>query len=98
MLKKIFLVLKKIIFNAKTNISAKKIDIQLNIINKILDVLISWNKPMFTSTLINGKNIIPRNLNNRLKLFYPQSHEIKALIEVEKIIISLKIDLKGAII
>src|SRR6185436_6195713 len=61
------------------NISNKKIDIRCNVINKMLDVLISWNKPMFTSTLVNGKNIIPRNLNNRLKLIYPQSHEIKAL-------------------
>lgn len=60
-------------------------------------MLISWNKPMYTSTLVEGKNIIPGNLNNRLKLIYPQSHEIKVLIEVEKIIVSLKIDLKGAI-
>lgn len=52
---------------------------------------------MYTSTLVEGKNIIPGNLNNRLKLIYPQSHEIKVLIEVEKIIVSLKIDLKGAI-
>ncbi|MEO6452743.1 MAG: histidine kinase, partial [Ginsengibacter sp.] len=80
------------------NVSNKKIDIKISVVNKMLEMLISWNKPMDTSTLIEGNNIILRNLNNRLKLIYPQSHEIRVLIEIEKIIVSLKIDLKGAII
>ncbi|MEO6328098.1 MAG: histidine kinase [Ginsengibacter sp.] len=78
------------------NISNKKININIKVANKILEVLISWGKPMYTSTL-NAKNTILLNLNNRLKLIYPRSHEMKVLIEEENIIVSLSIDLKGAI-
>jgi hypothetical protein len=79
------------------DIADKEIDIDIKVINKMLEILISWNKPLYTSTLTEGKNVILQNLNNRLKLIYPESHEIKVLIEVDKIIVCLKIDLKGAI-
>lgn len=82
---------------ADADVEIKKIDIYIKVFNRLLDMSISWNKPLYTSTLFEGKNIILQNLSNRLKLIYPESHEIKFLIEAEKIIVSLKIDLKGAI-
>lgn len=79
------------------NIPDKKLDIIIKVVNRCLEVLISWNKPLYTSSYIEGKNITLLNLSRRLKLIYPESHEIKVIIEVEKVIFSLRIDLKGAI-
>jgi hypothetical protein len=79
------------------NIIHKTMEIDIKIANSILTASICWNKPVYTSTLLEGKNIILLNLNKRLKLLYPGSHEIKVIIDVEKIKTCLKIDLKGAI-
>lgn len=82
---------------SSSNISPKKLDISINVASRMLTVLISWNKPLHTSTLAEGQNIIPGTVNKRFKLIYPESHEIKILIEPNKIIVSIKIDLKAAI-
>jgi hypothetical protein len=79
------------------NIESKKIAIDIAVINSILNLKISWNKPLDTSTLAEGKNMILQNLSKRLSLIYPQSHEMKVLIMVDEIIVTLKIDLKTAI-
>lgn len=80
-----------------SEICDKKLDIQIHVDESILSLLMSWNKPYYTSTLVEGKNGILLNLNNRLKLIYPQSHEFKFFIETEKIIVFMKINLKTAI-
>jgi hypothetical protein len=79
------------------NVENKKITIDININNSILDLRISWNKPLDTSTLAEGKNIILQNLSKRLSLIYPQSHEMKVVITVDEIIVTLNIDLKTAV-
>ena len=79
------------------NVENKKIIIDINVNNSILDVKMSWNKPLDTSTLAKGNNIILQNLSKRLSLIYPQSHEMKLLIMVDEIIVTLKIDLKTAV-
>ena len=79
------------------NVENKKIVINITVNNSILNLKISWNKPLDTSTLAEGKNMILQNLGKRLSLIYPQSHELKVLIMVDEIIVTLKIDLKTAI-
>jgi hypothetical protein len=37
------------------------------------------------------------NISKKLQLIYPQSHDLKMMIEAEKIFVHLKIDLKKAI-
>ena len=88
--------------NAFTQLSAsevcdKKIDIKINVDDSILSSIITWNKPCYTSSLVEGNNGILLKLNSRLKLIYPQSHEFKLLIEKEKVIVFMKIDLQTAI-
>ncbi|HYJ63799.1 MAG TPA: histidine kinase [Parafilimonas sp.] len=63
----------------------------------VLHIEISWSKPIETSSLTNGRNVILHNISKRLQLIYPQSHELKMMIEAEKIILSLKLNLKKAI-
>ncbi|MEP6596267.1 MAG: histidine kinase [Ginsengibacter sp.] len=79
------------------NVENKKITIDINVNNSILDLKISWNKPLDTSTLAEGKNIILQNISKRLNLIYPQSHEMKVIITVDEIIVTLNIDLKTAV-
>ena len=83
---------------SELSVEHKKIVIDIKVKNNsILDLTISWSKPLDTSTLAEGKNIILQNLNKRLSLIYPESHEMKVLIMVNEIITSLKIDLKTAV-
>ena len=63
----------------------------------MIDIKLNWNKPIETSSLTNGRNVILQNISKRLELIYPQSHELKMMIETEKILIDLKINLKKAI-
>ncbi|MEP6683141.1 MAG: histidine kinase [Parafilimonas sp.] len=65
--------------------------------HEMIDIKLNWNKPIETSSLTNGRNIILQNISKRLDLIYPQSHELKMLIETERILIDLKINLKKAI-
>jgi LytS/YehU family sensor histidine kinase len=80
------------------DIDDKKITIDIKVKNNnVLELMTSWSKPLDTSTLAEGKNIILQNLNKRLSLIYPQSHELKVFILVNEIITNLKIDLKTAV-
>lgn len=63
----------------------------------ILNMHLSWSKPINTSSLGNGRNVILHNLSKRLKLIYPQSHELNMTIEAESILVTLVINLKKAI-
>lgn len=65
--------------------------------NEIIDLDISWNKPIETSSFTNGRNFILQNISKRLDLIYPQSHDIRMTIEPQKIVVLLKINLKKAI-
>jgi len=79
------------------NVQNKKIDIDIKVTNSILDLKIKWKKPMDTSTLTQGKNIILQNLKSRLNLIYPHSHEMKVLIMIDEVIFTLKINLQQLI-
>ena len=79
------------------NVDNKKIAIDIDVSNSILNLKISWNKPLDTSTLAAGKNIILQNIGKRLSLIYPQSHEMKIVIAVDEILVTLRIDLKTAV-
>jgi len=73
------------------------LNINLSFQNEIIDIKLNWDKPIETSSLSNGRNIILQNISKRLQLIYPQSHELKMMIETEKIFIELRINLKKAI-
>jgi len=86
-------------FKQISNYSLQKPALNVNIAlqNEIIDVLICWDKPIETSSLTNGRNIILHNISKKLELIYPQSHDLKMMIEAQKIFITLKINLKKAI-
>jgi sensor histidine kinase YesM len=73
------------------------LNIGIAIQNEILDIKLNWDKPIETSSLTNGRNVILQNISKRLQLIYPESHELKMMIETEKIFIDLKLNLKKAI-
>lgn len=73
------------------------INLNLNLQQDVLHIELSWSKPIETSSLTNGRNVILHNISKRLQLIYPQSHELKMMIEAEKIIITLKLNLKKAV-
>ena len=81
------------LFFEKSNARYKQVAHQ----NEMIDIKLVWNKPIETSSLTNGRNIILQNISKRLQLIYPQSHELKMMIETEKIFIDLRINLKKAI-
>ena len=73
------------------------LNVRASLQNEIIDVHISWDKPIETSSLTNGRNVILHNISKKLELIYPQSHELKMMIEAQRIFIHLNIDLKKAI-
>lgn len=73
------------------------LNLNITLHNEIIDIKMNWDKPVETSSLANGRNIILRNISKKLELIYPQSHELKMMIEIEKVFIDLKINLKKAI-
>jgi sensor histidine kinase YesM len=73
------------------------LNIHISLQNEMIDIKLNWNKPIETSSLTNGRNVILQNISKRLELIYPQSHELKMMIETERILIDLKINLKKAI-
>jgi hypothetical protein len=75
----------------------KYIYIRIELEQGILQVYLNWNKPVDTSTMGNGRNVILANISKRLQLIYPQSHELNIVIEVEQVNIEMKVDLKKAI-
>lgn len=74
---------------------ALEIDIKAN--TGLFTMLLKWSKPADTSTLYTGGGIILQNISRRLNLIYPQSHQLKVFIEVEHIVVTLKINLRKAI-
>lgn len=82
---------------ALLNMPQKKLSISIHVENGNFYMRLAWNKPPDTSTLINSSNVILQNINKRLDLIYPQSHEIKVIIEVEQVVVNLYINLKKAI-
>jgi len=56
-----------------------------------------WNKPIDSSTLINGNNQSLQHIGKRLNLLYPQSHGLKVIITAEQFMIDLRMDLRRAI-
>lgn len=82
---------------ALLQVAEKQININITISNAVLTLQLSWSKPMDTSTLAEGRNVVLQNISKRLNLIYPQSHEIRFFIEVSEIVVLLKIDLKQAI-
>lgn len=75
----------------------KRINIKIELEQGILNVFLKWNKPVDTSTIAQGRNVILQNISKRLQLIYPQSHELKIFIEVEQVKVDLKVDLTKAI-
>ncbi len=73
------------------------INLNIRLQQDVLYIELSWSKPIDTSSLTNGRNVILHNISKRLQLIYPQSHEIKMMIEMEKVIVTVKLNLKKAI-
>ena len=73
------------------------LSIIISVQNDIINIKLAWTKPIETSSLTNGRNVILQNISKRLKLIYPESHELKMMIETEKVLIELSIKLKKAI-
>lgn len=71
--------------------------ISISLQNEVIDMQIIWDKPIDTSSLTNGRNVILHNISKRLKLIYPESHEIKLIIETDRNHLKLNIDLRKAI-
>lgn len=79
------------------NLKDPSLHINITLHNEIINIKLNWDKPIETSSLTNGRNIILQNISKKLQLIYPQSHELKMMIEAEKILLELKINLKKAI-
>lgn len=73
------------------------LDIVILLQNEIIDINVAWDKPIETSSLTRGRNVILQNISKRLQLIYPESHDLKMMIETKKIFIDLRIKLKKAI-
>jgi len=86
-------------FKQVLSYSLKKpvIILKIKLQQDVLYIDLSWSKPIDTSSLTNGRNVILHNISKRLQLIYPQSHELKMMIESEKVIVTLRLNLKKAI-
>ena len=75
----------------------KIIDIDIRIVEGNLALKIAWSKPIDTAALANGINGFLNNLRKRLNLLYPESYDIKLIIETGQLVIYLEIALRRAI-
>jgi LytS/YehU family sensor histidine kinase len=75
----------------------KFFDLNIKVSEEHFYMILIWSKPVDTSTLSNGNNGFLQNIDKRLNLLYPQSHELKAIIKTDRFVIDCKIDLRGAI-
>ncbi len=73
------------------------IDLNVRLQQDVLYIELSWSKPIDTSSLTNGRNVILHNISKRLQLIYPQSHDLKLMIASDKVLVSLRLNLKKAI-
>jgi len=78
-------------------LSEKCVHVDIHLDDGQLYVSVAWSKPVDTSTLSNGGNPFLRTIGRRLDLLYPQSHELKAVIKTNQIIIQCKIGLHDAV-
>jgi LytS/YehU family sensor histidine kinase len=82
---------------AKLDLQNKFLDLEARVGEGIFSLKIAWSKPVDTSTLTNNDSTFLQNIAKRLNLLYPQSHELKILIDTDKFAINLKMDLHKAI-
>ncbi len=82
---------------AMVNVDDKTIDLDIRLVEEQLNLNISWSKPVDSSTLANGGNAFLQTIGKRLRLLYPQSHELKIVLKPHLFIIDCKIDLREAI-
>ena len=75
----------------------KSINIEIKVTEGNLSVKISWTKPVDTAALANGINGFLNNLRKRLNLLYPESYDLKLVIETSLLVIYLNIALRRAI-
>ncbi len=79
------------------SLERKSLEIDIKISNGVFNMTLNWSKPGDTSTLYSGRGIVLQNISKRLTLIYPQSHELKVFIEVDRVVITLRINLRKAI-
>ena len=79
------------------DLADKFLDIDIHLAEGRLFMKVAWSKPVDSSTLVNGGNTSLQNIDNRLNLLYPQSHELKIIIKTHQFIINCRIDLHAAI-
>jgi LytS/YehU family sensor histidine kinase len=79
------------------NLENPSLNIDIALHNEIINIKLDWSKPIETSSLTNGRNVILHNILKKLELIYPLSHELNMMIETERIFIYLKINLRKAI-
>ncbi len=76
---------------------SKSIDLEIKLTEGQLYIMVAWSKPVDTSTLANGSNVFLQNIEKRLSLLYPQSHELKVVIKTDQFIVHCRINLHGAV-
>jgi two-component system sensor histidine kinase AlgZ len=77
-------------------VKQKFMNLEARIVDGIFTLDISWSKPVDTSTLTGNDSTFLQNIGKRLKLLYPESHELKIQINTDQFAIKLKIDLHRA--
>jgi LytS/YehU family sensor histidine kinase len=83
---------------SRSGIRDKYINLEATTEEGVFSLWIKWNKPVDSSTLINNDNTFFKNIGKRLKLLYPQSHELKIFIEAIEFRVHMKIDLNRSIL
>ena len=79
------------------NVPDKFIDLEVRIAAGDLQLKLAWSKPIDSSTLTNGNNLVLQNVGKRLKLLYPESHGLRVVITTEQFVIHLWVNLNRAI-
>jgi hypothetical protein len=79
------------------NLQNPSLNIDIALHSDIINIKLDWSKPIETSSLTNGRNVILHNISKKLELIYPLSHELNMMIETERIFVNLKINLRKAI-
>jgi hypothetical protein len=77
--------------------TGKKIGINAQVNNSVLEMKLTWCKPPDTSTLAEGRNKMLRNISKRLNLFYPEGNRMKLTIGVNTVTLLIEIHLKTAV-
>lgn len=82
---------------AMLQVKDKFIDLEIHVADGHFHMKISWSKPVDTSTLENGSNTFLHNISRRLQLLYPQSHQMRVVIEPNRFMVEMHIELRRAI-